>query len=169
MKIFFDTEFIDDKDNLILLSIGLVREDGKTYYAEIAEADRSKRNKWVKENVLPHMKGPIKSRDLIAYEIAIFAGTNPEFWAFFASFDWVLLCRLYGGLLAVPKNWPHYVNDILLLSRGPKSSWPEQKSIKHHALNDAIWNKELYEHFMTKSKYTGFDLNINPFKDLDIK
>ena len=40
MKIFFDTEFIEDGKTIDLLSIGAVRDDGETYYAEPAEADR---------------------------------------------------------------------------------------------------------------------------------
>ena len=39
MRICFDTEFIEDGRTIDLLSIGLVREDGATYYAEPAEAD----------------------------------------------------------------------------------------------------------------------------------
>jgi hypothetical protein len=143
-KIFFDTEFIDDKNGLILLSIGLVKEDGSTYYAEVLEADRSLANDWVKANVLPLMKGPIKPKYQIAKEIEQFAGYKPEFWAYFAAYDWVLLCRLYDGLLSLPKSWPHYPVDLLMIKKSD-SVFPEQKTIKHHALNDAIWNKEVYE------------------------
>jgi len=56
MRIWFDTEFIDDGKNIELLSIGMVREDGKTYYAEAKEADRSRATGWVSQNVLPQLK-----------------------------------------------------------------------------------------------------------------
>ena len=37
MKIFFDTEFIEDGKTIDLISIGMVREDGETYYASSPE------------------------------------------------------------------------------------------------------------------------------------
>lgn len=56
-KIWFDTEFMDDGITIELISIGMVRDDGVEYYAESAEADLSKANDWVKENVLNHLTG----------------------------------------------------------------------------------------------------------------
>ena len=72
MRIYFDTEFIEDGRTIDLLSIGLVREDGATYYAEPAEADRDRASDWVRENVLPHLTGPVKPRAVIAQEIVAF-------------------------------------------------------------------------------------------------
>ena len=40
MKFFLDTEFIEDGRTIDLLSIAIVCEDGREYYAEPAEADR---------------------------------------------------------------------------------------------------------------------------------
>lgn len=39
MKYFFDTEFIEDGRTIDLVSIGIVCEDGREYYAVSAEAD----------------------------------------------------------------------------------------------------------------------------------
>jgi hypothetical protein len=144
-KIFFDTEFIDDKSGLLLLSIGLVKDNGQSYYAEVAETDRSMCNEWVQQNVLPLMQGPVKSKYQIAREIAEFVGPNPEFWAYFAAFDWVLLCRLYDGMMQLPKGWPHFCHDILMVM-APNFQMPQQDpTCKHHALHDAQWNKEVYD------------------------
>ena len=52
MRIWFDTEFIEDGRTVDLLSIGMVREDGATYYAEPAETDRDRADK-VYEGVEP--------------------------------------------------------------------------------------------------------------------
>lgn len=60
----FDTEFIEDGRTIDLLSIGLVRYDGTTYYAEPAETDRTRASEWVVENVMPHLTGPVKPRAL---------------------------------------------------------------------------------------------------------
>ncbi len=137
-----DTEFIDNPSGLYLLSIGLVREDGKKYYAEV-NTDHRLCNEWVRKNVLIHMNGPYKHEWVIAKEIAEFVGEKPEFWAYFHAYDWVLLCRLFGGMTNLPKDWPQYCHDILIFDN--KKPWPQQTTPEHHALNDAEWVKEVYE------------------------
>jgi 3' exoribonuclease, RNase T-like len=54
MKYFFDTEFIElaEEKTIDLISIGIVAEDGRTYYAISEEFDASAASNWVKENVL---------------------------------------------------------------------------------------------------------------------
>jgi 3' exoribonuclease, RNase T-like len=51
-KYFLDTEFIEDGATIDLISIGIVCEDGREYYAINYDCDRTKANDWVKENVL---------------------------------------------------------------------------------------------------------------------
>ena len=51
-KYFYDTEFIEDGKTIDLISIGIVCEDGREYYAQSVEFDESKASEWVKENVL---------------------------------------------------------------------------------------------------------------------
>ena len=51
-KIFFDTEFTGLHQNTTLVSIGLISEDGKTFYAEITDYDKSQVDKWLQENVI---------------------------------------------------------------------------------------------------------------------
>lgn len=61
MKYFFDTEFIEGfhkpflgkrRHFIDLVSIGIVAEDGREYYAISNEFDESKADDWVRENVL---------------------------------------------------------------------------------------------------------------------
>lgn len=106
MKIFFDTEFIEDGNTIDLISIGLVREDGLEYYAESSEYSKNKASPWVQENVLKLLHGPVKSRAQISKEIIEFVGPDPEFWAYYGSYDWVALLQLYGSLINRPQNWP---------------------------------------------------------------
>jgi len=144
MKIFFDTEFINLPSSVHLLSIGMIREDGQHYYAELDSTDRNLADSWVKAHVLPLMNGPLKSRDEMAFDIKQFCGYRPEFWAFFGSFDMILLMRIFGGVIDWPEDWPQYVNDICKLH--PDKMLPAQKSVEHHALNDAVWVKDSYEY-----------------------
>ena len=136
----FDTEFIEDGRTIDLLSIGMVREDGKEYYAEPAEADRSKASPWVCENVLPYLNGPVKPRAQIAEEIREFVGHAPVFWAWYADYDWVALCQLYGTMMDLPPQWPMFCRDLRQIHAGPEL--PTQDAYdgpEHHALADARW------------------------------
>jgi hypothetical protein len=55
-RYFIDCEFIEDGKTIDLISIGIVCEDGREYYAQSCEFDPSKADDWVKENVFPHLK-----------------------------------------------------------------------------------------------------------------
>jgi hypothetical protein len=152
MKIWFDAEFIEDGKTIDLISIGMVREDGATYYAENDACDRSKASDWVRENVFPHLRHDArKPRYRIASEIYDFAGHKPEFWAYYADYDWVALCQLYGTMMQLPKGWPMYCRDVKqLCDNMGNPKLPEQSSTQHHALADAMWTKEAWE-FLTRN------------------
>lgn len=148
MKYWFDTEFYEDGKTIELISIGVVSEDGREYYAETGDSQRlAKRSPWLQQNVLPHLVGsPRLQRGLIAADLIEFMGENPEIWAYYADYDWVVLCRLYGRMIDLPKGWPMFCRDIkqLAISLGdPKL--PEQIGEKHHALSDAAWAKDAWE------------------------
>lgn len=147
MKTWFDTEFIEDGKTIDLISIGLVREDGEELYLENEECDLSRASDWVRANVLPHLHGGLRSRRRhIADFVKEFAGEKPEFWGYYADYDWVVLCQLFGTMMDLPKGWPMYCRDIKQLcdSLGnPKL--PEQGKGEHHALADARWNRVAWE------------------------
>lgn len=152
MRYFFDTEFIEDGRTIDLISIGIVSEHGQMFYVENMDADVELASDWVKENVMPHLDwlghgfhhheiGPAIKRWIDASE-----DNRPEFWAYYADYDWVVLCQLFGRMIDLPKGWPMFCMDIkqLCVSLGnPKL--PAQATQEHHALNDAIWAKEAYE------------------------
>lgn len=142
-RYWFDTEFIEDGKTIDLISIGIVSEDGREYYAECAECDLNRASDWVKENVLPHLTANIKPREQIAREIVEFIGTEkPEIWAYYAAYDWVALCQLFGTMMDLPKGWPMYCRDL--------KQWamdiplPEQGKGEHHALADARWTRDAW-------------------------
>lgn len=142
MRIWFDTEFIDGGRTVDLLSIGLVKENGDTYYAEPAETDRSLAGDWVKANVLPFMHGPVKPRAEIAADLVKFCGPLPEFWAYYGSYDWVCFCQIFGNMMALPPNWPMMPLD--LRQYAGRMDLLKQDSVKHNALNDAIWTRDAW-------------------------
>lgn len=145
MKIWFDTEFIEDGRTIDLISIGMVAEDGREYYAEVMECDYSKADEWVRENVLSHLAGDVRPRAQIAKDIIAFAGTNPEVWAYYADYDWVALCQLFGRMIDLPAEWPMYCRDLKQEADRLGQKLPEQLSVEHHALEDARWTKFAWE------------------------
>lgn len=152
MRFWFDTEFIDDTRSIDLISIGMVSENGRTYYAVSNEFDASKADSWVQQYVLTRLPASYewKSRAQIKEDIVIFIGEmSPEFWVYNGAYDWVVFCQLFGHIRDLPKGYPWYSNDIKQLWHMlGKPSLPEQKSEAHHALHDAEWNKTAWN-FLT--------------------
>jgi hypothetical protein len=159
-RLFFDTEFIDTGERIHLLSIGVVRGDGATYYAEAEEADLMLASDWVRQNVLPHMTymktppggGPadawaLKPCAQIAADLIDFAGDSPEWWAYMADYDWVVLSQLYGPLVNRPQGWPFWCHDVMQYAElaGVDPHDLPQDGIEHHALADAQWTKQLWD------------------------
>ncbi len=71
---------------------------------------------------------------------------EPEFWAWYADYDWTLLCKTFGSMLSLPDGWPMYCLDLkqwaVALGNPPL---PEQQTPEHHALNDALHDADLWE------------------------
>ena len=147
-RLWFDTEFIDDGRTIDLLSIGVIRDDGESFYAEPAEADRQQASPWVRENVLPHLTGPVLPRAEIASQLVAFAGSEPEWWAYFAAYDWVSLCQLYGPMIHLPDGWPFYCRDVQQfadqLHIDLEAELPPP-TIAHNALRDAEWTRDAWK------------------------
>lgn len=55
MKMFFDTEFTGLHMDTTLISIGIVSEDGRKFYAEFLDYDESQCNDWITENVIKNL------------------------------------------------------------------------------------------------------------------
>lgn len=154
MKIWFDTEFVEDGKTIDLISIGMVREDGATYYAENAECDYSCADPWVVENVILHLQfgETVKSPERIAREIKAFAGEAPEFWAYYADYDWVVLCQLYGRMIDLPKGWPKYCRDLKQEADRLSIKLPKQDTTEHHALSDAQWTRDAWQFLQDRER-----------------
>lgn len=147
MRFWFDTEFYENGRTIRLISIGIIAEDGREYYAETpASRHLSGRTKWLRENVRPHLRGGdvIKYMNVIAYEIVEFMGSKPEIWAYYADYDWVALCQLYGRMINLPQGWPMYCRDLKqLVDSIGNPPLPKQENV-HDALADARWCAQVW-------------------------
>lgn len=120
MKVFFDTEFTGLHKKTTLISIGLVSEDGRKFYAELIDYDESQCDSWITENVIAHLyksnwkkceSNYIPNYHLAGkYEIAKVLGNwfsqfdTVELVSDVCHYDMVLLIDLFGGAFQLPKN-----------------------------------------------------------------
>jgi hypothetical protein len=142
-KIFFDTEFTGLHQKTTLISIGLISECGKTFYAEFNDFDYSQTGDWIKENVLSKLKyngtfqileqnekitgvyHPMGS-DSISYKsnkenireklttwLEQFG--EVEMWSDCLAYDWVLFNNIFGDAFSIPKNVYYIPFDICTL------------------------------------------------------
>jgi hypothetical protein len=158
VKYFLDTEFLENGrgNPVTLVSIGIVAEDGRSLYAVSSEFNPDDANDWVKANVLPHLGDGRCTIHHMQRVILEFIGSDkPEFWGYYADYDWVVFCQIFGSMIDLPKGWPMYCRDLKQWCDdlgNPKL--PEQSSTEHNALNDARWNMIAHE-FLSNHERTA--------------
>lgn len=159
VKYFFDTEFIEDGKTIDIVSIGMVCEDGREFYRCNQDARLDLASDRVRANVLPQLPrygardaagGEIWApHKTLKYHLAIFLGGDqkPIFFAYYADYDWVALCQLFGTMMDLPSHFPKWCRDLKQMSDTleiPRAH-PVQDSVHHDALEDARWNRKLYD------------------------
>ena len=173
-KVFFDTEFTGLHQNTTLISIGLISECGKTFYAELTDYDMLQCDNWIFENVIKNLlfneypnSGIVLSNDMNCFEVKanslsvneqlekwLYQFEEVEIWSDCLSYDWVLFNQLFGHAFNIPKNVYYIPFDICTLFK-MKGVDPDiyreeyasmsENSVKHNALWDAKVIKKCYE------------------------
>ena len=163
-KYFLDTEFIENGSTIDLVSIGIVADDGRQLHLGNRSCDFNAADGWVRKNVLKPMgvefEGPNKSvpmvsidsfwktKEFIKHDVASFFGAKPltddtpqpEIWADYGSYDWVVFCQLFGKMIDLPTGFPMHINDIQQEARRlglSEDDLPKQEAGAHNALEDA--------------------------------
>jgi hypothetical protein len=159
MKYFIDCEFYEDGKTIDLISIGVVCEDGREFYAVSQEAQLHRVSDWVRENVLPKLPPygdpawmtrnsiVVGIDNLLHWEAPVHS--KPELFGYYADYDWIVLCQLYGTMMDLPHWMPKFCMDLKQLSvdvGSPKH--PPDPEGEHNALVDARWNRDLYAFLM---------------------
>ncbi|MGP9727910.1 3'-5' exoribonuclease domain-containing protein [Glutamicibacter sp. AOP3-A1-12] len=157
MRYFYDTEFLEDGETIDLISIGIVAEDGREYYA--VNRDMPGRaielSPWLMENVFPQLPDAStwKPKEQIRDEVKAFlsAADQPDLWAWFSAYDHLVLSQLWGRMIDVPAPIPQYTSDVRSLSAWTGiTRLPAQPAGAHDALQDAHHVKTMYDHIMRK-------------------
>lgn len=74
-----------------------------------------------------------------------------EFYAYFADYDWVAFCWLFGKMIDLPNGFPMYCIDLKqeMDRLGFTKEWKKENcpdpAGEHNALIDARWNKLLHD------------------------
>jgi hypothetical protein len=192
-RYFLDTEFYErgPKYPIQYISLGIVCDDGRTFYAQNLTFDYSNVSDWLGRNVLPqltHFNMGVRQRsctplgkydsdgrceasdcpwykgsklgpkiiDFVWNQFTPVLGREkikPEFWAYYADYDWVVFCQLFGSMIDLPQGFPMYCRDIKqkadeveeYLQREHDANFrlrlPKQMG-EHNALADAQWNRK---------------------------
>ena len=153
MRFFYDTEFIEDGRTIDLVSIGVVDERGREFYAVSTEFDAGRAGSWVREHVLPQLPTPSdpvwRSRDRIKQDLLDFIGKphdGVQLWAWFAAYDHVALAQLWGAMPALPRQLPRFTRDLRQRWEDlGKPQLPPPPANAHDALADARHNLARWE------------------------
>ena len=138
MKVFFDTEFTGLHQYSKLISIGLIDEEGHTFYAETCDFmtgySTDEDLEWAEKNVIPHLRfygkegkgynnvGSYDRKTEVFGEVSVIkdaldnwlAGNDDpvEMWSDCLAYDWVLFNQLFGHAFNIPRNVYYIPFDI---------------------------------------------------------
>lgn len=164
MKVFFDMEFTGLHQNTTPISIGIISENGETFYAEFTDYDRFQVDDWIKENVIRNLslfdrgleRFSERGSDWLVYGDKGYVSDNlkewllqfseVEVWGDVLGYDWVLFCELFGGAFGLPENIYYIPFDIATLMKmkgvdpdiGREEFAEFETVLKHNSLFDAI-------------------------------
>lgn len=172
MRYFYDMEFIEDGKTIDLISIGMVAEDGREFYAVSDEFNMDKllENTWLVDNVLPSLPlglpwngkprvsgNGVMSRAKIRQRLKEFmhvkqAHEHPiQLWAYYGAYDHIALCQLWGKMMDLPEGMPMFTNDIMQAFTQHRSygnrnfELPRQLGTVHNALEDARHTRDMWK------------------------
>lgn len=144
-RYFYDCEFIEDGVTIDLISIAVVSDDDREFYAVSTEFDPGRAGSWVRRNVLDKLPPPAdrawmsraQIRDRLG-EFLLAPGLPVQLWAWLGAYDHVALAQLWGDMPALPSEIPRFTREI-------RQHWeaagcprlPGHGEARHNALADA--------------------------------
>lgn len=145
MRYFYDTEFIEDGHTIELISIGVVAEDGREYYAVSTEFDPERAAAGCAPMCCPSCRRPPRNCGARASRFVLTWKNSSASTARIRSscglggaYDHVALCQLWGPMTALPPTVPRFTRELRQLweDRGCPRMPPRPRDV-HDALVDA--------------------------------
>lgn len=130
MNIFFDTEFTGLHKDTTLISIGLIAENGRTFYAEFVDYSRVQIDDWIQRNVIDNLKfkelgsflntrdGNVEAKGTKQYISKYLKEWLESFdqpiqlVSDVCHYDMVLFIDLFGSAFDLPKNVSPVCHDL---------------------------------------------------------
>lgn len=171
MRLYFDSEFTGLHKNTTLISLALISDDDKSFYAEFLDYDKSQLNSWLNENVINNLlfkhiqENTIMNYDLDNFKVVgtieyvkqfllkwILQFDKCEIWGDAISYDWVLLNEFWNGSLNTPSNIYYLPFDLVTL-------------LKSHNIDPDVSREkfglgEMYTEMLEKKHNSLYDANI---------
>jgi hypothetical protein len=149
MRLFIDTEFTDLID-AELISIGIVSEDGREFYAERSDVDLSRCGDFARVAVVPQLgrepalvgTEPEISTALLRWLIQF--GPVEVCFDYATNFEWFFYLVRNSETLELPGSikWRNIRGD--LAAADIEQYWRENGRQAHHALHDAKANRSAF-------------------------
>ena len=125
--VYFDTEYTGLRQNTTLISIGLVDANGRSFYAEFTDYDKSQITDWIEKNVIVHLTRPKNKTDGLHWKMCgnkhfirnkllewlspiVESGRKIQFVADVCHYDFVLLIDLLIGRNETAIDLPDYIS-----------------------------------------------------------
>lgn len=135
MNMYMDTEFTGLHKNTTLISLALVYEDGRYFYAEFTDYAKDQVDEWLHNNIIQNLKFPEKNviyneldngsievkdcsiviKSILLVWLKSLKDKKIIFWSDCLHYDWVLFCDLFGGALDIPESIYYIPFDICVL------------------------------------------------------
>ena len=159
MNYYLDTEFIENgnKPPIQLLSIGMVSDDGREFYAVVdkLDVDFSHVTPWINEHVIALIDYTNTMRlEEIKSALIEFMQPPVSIWGYYCDYDWVAFCGIFGKMIDLPDEFPKFCMDIkqLAVMLGNPTMPISRDLIEHHALGDARQIKFRHDWLMERMK-----------------
>lgn len=171
MNLYLDCEFTGLKQKTNLISIGIVSEDNRYFYAEFNDYDKSLIDDWISSNVLKKLKFRSDITQYVSkqekilfnnYSVEIKSDTKEivkelerwlsqfekvEIWSDAPSYDWVLFCELFEGALKLPSNIFYLPFDIVTLFKlkniDPDINREEFARLNSEDKHNSLWDAKV--------------------------
>ena len=139
----------------------------KPIYYELMFGDSPKRtDKYFTYSIMKRLiKEDGKTNKQIAEEVKVFCTGDEgqhkpcKFYAYYADYDWVAFCWLFGKMVNLPQGFPMYCRDLKqildekeiarqdgtdMVDLRNLPTYPKQEN-EHNSLDDAQWNLKLFQ------------------------
>lgn len=209
MKYYIDTEFVEgykqpyhrildfripfDKPipTIDLISIGIVDENGREFYAINADVDVefAWSNEWVRQNVLlriwqENFSGDQKNRNdfsiatmkwvfktegrtlkELSHDIQLWIINNQpiDFYGYYCDYDWVVFCQIFGSMMQLPKGFPMYCYDLKQMM---DTNWLTKDWKRSHCPDPEGEHNALVDAHWNKKLHDEINWFINQGQDL---